>query len=321
MILNEYLGNLNKISPRVWDLIKDNIKYDDTSPNSEIKIIPYNDFKTFFETNKPEDIAWIILRYGNEDLIIFQRYISEYYDFITHENFKNNKLFQGTYYFKDLYLNIISFIENSKNTNPNKFNLQVIYIDKNKKNIRNQRYENEKGYEKIERHTNKRVINNRVEKIHGSLANRYSEAQMKVNLFNRLQTYIENKLPSFDNINDFEKAFKGTSSKLKGFKIKDNIYRYDLISSQEANNDTETGAYFLKYNKFYISYRIENPSNCEEKGLPYAIAFEFSVKNNEIYISNILIKERLMKFIPLSQWINNTQPKNKSEKKFNDNDW
>lgn len=335
MILNEYFGNLQAISPKILKPIFD--KYGPSAQkylgkDSKVEIVKNDKIKDIVDIpiQKSSEYPIIILRYGQEDKVVF---VANDYGW-NHQFSEIDKRWKKYFTKHGIYFNE-GFDENLKcvwengykdeipdfNDFLNKINYQVVYRDKERDDKQVKRTLNRGDILKVQkkkkdwRYTDK----NTPSKVHGSLIDsRDTSDYYKSDLQKRLKKYVESKFPTFNSYEDFINADIKTI--LKAFKIGNNLYNYSHDATMNVMKGNDDPLYALyKNKKTYIGYYCYNCSD----NLPSYIYFEIVMDiNNNIKVSEIYGSHRYYKeyFKPLSKWFKKDDETKSKEKIIDDND-
>lgn len=224
--LNEAFDSLGAVSDEIKSIILS--KYGKKAflgKKSYVKILPYEPEKMYDDLTKDGQILYVVLRYGQGDLAIFDehwdginsRTLSDLYTFYDNDfPFSKIKSASG---FKKNCNDIVKFIVQKFGLKRKdvlaKFNFQVIYADTEMIDIQKARKERKNKQEL--------TVNNAI-----------SNYGMNVDIKKRLKNYIENKIPNITDINNLPKDLKLFKDKFK-FKIFNAVYEFDDIIGDSSS--------------------------------------------------------------------------------------
>ena len=285
MILNEYLGNLQRVSPKVFRAInfRNSVTQNHISPNSKVEVVNLEKLQKICEANI-ESIALIITRIGQRDISVIRLqhnsediYNSQYaISFNYFENDSNSKL-PSIGYGSSLknYLDRLEFF--TKNDPKIKLNFQIVYRDPNLGDLRNYRTTNiADDEEKISRKDYKNGYHNNAS-VHGNIIKKDKDYYKK-NLTQRLTKYIDSKLPSYEGLEDIQEGFKAIQKNLRGFKIEGEIFKNNENIAKEKMNGENPVTFLSKNGFFYLGYT--NQKEKIDTDELYAILFKVVIDIN-----------------------------------------
>ena len=259
MILNEYLGNLQRVSPKVFRAInfRNSVTQNHISPNSKVEVVNLEKLQKICEANI-ESIALIITRIGQRDISVIRLqhnsediYNSQYaISFNYFENDSNSKL-PSIGYGSSLknYLDRLEFF--TKNDPKIKLNFQIVYRDPNLGDLRNYRTTNiADDEEKISRKDYKNGYHNNAS-VHGNIIKKDKDYYKK-NLTQRLN--------------------------LRGFKIEGEIFKNNENIAKEKMNGENPVTFLSKNGFFYLGYT--NQKEKIDTDELYAILFKVVIDIN-----------------------------------------
>lgn len=340
MILNEYFGNLQALSPVILKTLFGNFKTRTNSKigkDSKVEIVKNDKIKDILNNNNSEVIPMFVLRFDQSDKVVFlsDGYSWNYNYLNFDKRWRNYFSRNGVFViFRDGFDNNLKNVwENGyKNEIPNfddflkHINYQLVYADKTRDDKQVKRIINrgdilqvsdKKGYYKD-------TDRNNPSKVHGSVFDkRDTEGWYKKSLKERLKKYVESKFPSFNSIEDFANA--NINNILKSFKINGYIYTYDKNATEfEINNGIDPLFNLYKNKQSYIGYIFEGNywRTITNNELPLYIFFEVVMDvNNKIRVSNIYGASQYYKraLKPISDWFEKKEEPSKEGIKKTDN--
>ena len=294
-ILQEDWGNLNSVDPNIRDILSRRHSYK-IGKNSKVQILRTS-AKELFQLmtkgkniNDDDNMIAVIIRYGQEDLVMLENDSSSYRIDIEImklrdlDNFETNetvpiirnlsstiKSESGMVKLCNSLINMIynlstnedyDYIPHDKKEIAKKFNFQIIYKDEEKGKIQNSRRK---------RDSNKYVatVNN--------VKTPSNYAMVSGTLKKRLEDFLNNRLPQFDENKQIPKDISFIKEGTK-FKLFGAVYKYDDTSMR---NILSKG---IGWVSFINDSRYEN----QFTEYPRYIVFKIGINNNyQLFVSDI----------------------------------
>lgn len=294
-ILQEDWGNLNSVDPEIRDILSRRNSYK-IGKNSKVQILRTSAKELFQlmtkgEDNNDDSIVAVIIRYGQEDLVMLKNDSYHYKIEINImklrdlDNFETTetvpiirnlastiKSESGMVKLCNSLINMIynlstnedyDYIPHDKKEIAKKFNFQIIYKDEEKENIQNSRRK---------RNNNKSVatVNN--------VKTPSNYAMVSRTLKNRLEDFLNNRLPQFDENKQLPKDMSFIKKDTK-FKLFGAVYKYDDTSMRNIFSEG------IGWVSFINDSRYEN----QFTEYPRYIVFKIGINNNyQLFVSDIL---------------------------------
>lgn len=226
--LNEAFKSLGALSDEVKNKITGKWnKHPELGENSKVELVKYDPSLVYNDMVIDRTIVHAVLRYGQDDLVLFTRrdsYGGDIYTITLSElyimndgdfNFSTIKSESG---FKKNCNNVVKFIIEKTNLKRkdvlNKFNFQLVYSD----------------LDKQQKHNDRRNMTNdnklTIDRNNVSAISNY--AMQNVDIQRRLKNYIENKIPNITDIKDLPRTISMFKENFQ-FKIFGNVYRFYAI--------------------------------------------------------------------------------------------
>lgn len=295
--LNEAFDYFNALSDEVKRHILSYRTKNKVGKASEVEIKLY-DPGYIYDLLKNNNIAIAVLRYGQDDMLLFK---NEDYQGIDPEKLEDlkemdiydddySKRFQLPNYIKSesgfvkVCNNLCLFISKMTGIKKKdvvlKMNFQVVYFDQSKNDIKMQRSISRSKYNPT---ITKNGVTTPSNQMYDDPNSRYDKHEK---LKQRLKAYIESKIPNILDINNLPKDVSQLSNQEFQFKLMGDTYKY--YTSERID-----GVNILNGIPFGLDFQCTNQYN-EPKNelLPRHIVFNVAYKNGKFEVIEILCTDR-----------------------------